>query len=195
RLAGKNRLSDVEAELLAVRNEVETRRREVEAAEAEVKMSAEAEAAARNRWRELQHESAAVRDRLTDAEREANRIATRLSALAEAKARLTQSRDETASELETARTALAGHAHTHDTEAQLAAVRGEIEEHRLTLAKLRGEAQALAREAELAARRLDVIASERADWSTRREGAALQITTLTQRIEEARSERESLLDA
>jgi chromosome segregation protein len=53
----------------------------------------------------------------------------------------------------------------------------------------------LAREAELAARRLTVIANEQADWSTRREGATSQITTLAERIEETRSERASLVDA
>src|SRR5712671_233820 len=195
RLAGKNRLADIDAELQVVRSEVETKRQAVETAEAEVNTAAEAETSGRNRWRELQREAVSVRDKLANVEREANRVATRFSALAEAKARLTQSHDEAASALETAKMALAGLPPAHDTEAELATVRAEIEEQRVALAKLRGEAQGFAREAELAARRLTVIANEQADWSTRQEGATSQITTLAERIEETRSERASLVDA
>src|SRR5881227_2965332 len=63
RLAGKNRLSDIEAELQAARGEVENKRQAVEAAEAEVAAASEEESAARSRWRELQHEADAARDR------------------------------------------------------------------------------------------------------------------------------------
>src|SRR6476620_8029510 len=72
RLAGKNRLAEVE-----------------------VAAAAEAEAAARAHWRALQQESQAARERHTEAERETSRNAARLSALREAAARLTASRDET----------------------------------------------------------------------------------------------------
>src|ERR1700704_4357625 len=99
RLAGKNRLADIDAELQVVRSEVETKRQAVETAEAEVNTAAEAETSGRNRWRELQREAVSVRDKLANVEREANRVATRFSALAEAKARLTQSHDEAASAL------------------------------------------------------------------------------------------------
>ncbi len=44
-----------------------------------------------------------------------------------------------------------------------------IEEHRVKLAEVRAEAQALAREAELAMRRLAAIAGDREGWTTRRD--------------------------
>ena len=87
RLAGKNRLADIEAELETVRREVETKQQTVAQAEAEVAATTEAETAARNRWRELQHQADAARDQHAEAEREASRNAARLSALGEAKTR------------------------------------------------------------------------------------------------------------
>ena len=74
-------------------------------------------------------------------------------------------------------------------------MRGEVEGQRARLAEVRAEAQALAREAEISARRLDAIAGERDAWSTRHDGAAAQIETLNARVEEARTERAGLEDA
>ena len=74
-------------------------------------------------------------------------------------------------------------------------MRGDIETHRVQLAEVRAEAQAFAREAELAARRLAQIASEREGWTSRKDSAASQLATLEQRVEEAKTERASLNDA
>jgi chromosome segregation protein len=63
------------------------------------------------------------------------------------------------------------------------------------LAVVRAEAQALAREVELAERRLSAIRSESAAWGERRHGAAAQIETLDSRLGETRTERASLADA
>jgi chromosome segregation protein len=195
RLAGKNRLADIEAELQIVRAEVDARRATVEAAEAEVRTSAEAETAARAMWRERQHAAAAAREQHANAEREASRDAARVSGLTEAKNRLVTSRDEAAAALTEAEQGLAALAGAAEVEAQLGAVRGEIETHRAQVAEVRAEAQAFAREAELAARRLTQIASERQSWTTRKDSAVSQLTTLEQRVEEATTERASLNDA
>jgi chromosome segregation protein len=195
RLAGKNRLADIEAELTVVRCEVEARQATVNAAEAEVASAAEAETAARARWRTLQHEADSARDRHAEAEREASRNAARLSALSEATARLTASRDEAAAARSEADNALAELPPAAEIEGRLAAVRGEIESQRARLAEVRAEAQALAREAEISARRLASIATERQGWSERAEGAASQIGTLEARVEEAKTERAGLEDA
>ena len=195
RLAGKNRLTDIEAELDALRREVDTKQMAVTAAETDVTSAAEAEAAARARWRTLQHEAHAARDRFAEAEREMARNAARLSALGEALARLTASRDEAATARDDADRALAGLPPAADIEARLASVRGEIESHRTRLAEVRAEAQALAREAEISARRLAAIAAERQAWSGRNDSAASQLKTLDARVEEATSERAGLADA
>ncbi len=60
------------------------------------------------------------------------------------------------------------------------------------LAEARGEAQALAREAELRARRIAAIAAERAEWDGRKVSAAGQAATLGERSTEAQAERSSL---
>jgi chromosome segregation protein len=195
RLAGKNRLTDIEAELDALRREVDAKQTVVTAAETEVASAAEAEAAARTRWRALQHEAHAARDRFAEAEREMARNTARLSALGEAKARLTANRDEAVAARDDAERALTALPPALDIETRLASVKGDIESQRTRLAEVRAEAQALAREAEIAARRLAAIAAERQAWSGRNDSAASQIKTLDARVDEAKSERAGLEDA
>ena len=74
-------------------------------------------------------------------------------------------------------------------------VRGEIEARRARLAEIRAEAQALARESEIYARRLDAIAADRRAWIERSSSAVSQIETLEARVAEASTERASLEDA
>jgi chromosome segregation protein len=195
RLAGKNRLADIEAELKTLREDVDTKRVAATAAEAEVAAAAAAETAARTRWRELQHSATTALELHAAGEREVGRNAARLSALTEAKTRLTASRDETLAAAGEAGRQLEALPPAADVESKLAAVRGEVEERRARLAELRAQAQALAREAELAQRRLQAIDSERAGWTGRRDGAAAQISTLEGRVLEAKTERENLLHA
>ena len=80
-------------------------------------------------------------------------------------------------------------------EAELAQVRARLTDERAKLAEVRAEAQALAREVELAERRLAAIRSESAAWSERRQGAAAQIETLEARLAETKTERAGLADA
>jgi chromosome segregation protein len=160
-----------------------------------VKAAGEADVAARARWRELQHATLAARELHSAGERELGRNAARRSALGEAKARLTASRDETMAAAGDAERLLVELPPAAEVESKLTRVRAEVEEHRARLAELRGQAQALAREAELAQRRLHAIAAERAGWTGRRDGAAAQITTLEGRVQEARVERTSFIDA
>jgi chromosome segregation protein len=195
RLAGKNRLADIEAELEGLRREVESKQAAVTQAEAEVTSAAEAETAARAGWRTLQHAAHAARDRHAEAERQVSRDAARLSALDEATARLTASRDEASAARDDAERALATLPPAADIETQLGAVRSEIESRRTRLAEVRAEAQALAREAEISARRLAAIASDRQGWNERNASAARQIETLEARVAEARTERAGFEDA
>jgi chromosome segregation protein len=195
RLAGRNRLADIETELQVLRNDVEDKRRAVEAAEADMRSAADAETEARAKWRDQQRAAAVAREQHANAEREAGRDAARLSALTEAKSRLVASRDEATTAGSEAERALAELTPAAELEGQLNTVRSEIETHRLHLAEVRAEAQALAREAEMAARRLAQIGVERQGWTTRRDSAAAHIATLDQRIAEATSERATLNDA
>jgi chromosome segregation protein len=195
RLAERNRLNDVEAELKVARAEAETRRAAVTAAEAEVAATSEAETAAHARRRDLQRAADAARDRHAAAERELARITARHSALSEAKTRLAAQLTEAQGAHDEAQAALAGLAPSDTIEAELAQVRARLTDERAKLAEVRAEAQALAREVELAERRLSAIRSESAAWNERRQGAAAQIETLDARLGETRSERAGLADA
>ena len=94
---------------------------------------------------------------MPSAEREINRHAARRSALTEAQSRLTADRTEAAAAHEAATAALGELPPSLDTETKLGEARTEIDGHRRLAAQVRAEAQALAREAELAERRLQAI--------------------------------------
>jgi chromosome segregation protein len=194
RLAGRNRLADIEAELRVVRADLELRRAAMTAAEAQVAATRDAQNATRIRSRDLRRDADAARDRHAAAEREMNRITSRRSALAEAQARLNAAKAET----EAARAAAALARDTlppaADLEARLAETRTQVADDRGRLAQARAEAHALAREAEIAESRLAAIASEAAAWSGRRDGAAAQIATIEARRAETRSEHDGLAD-
>ena len=191
RLAGRNRLADIEAELRTFRADLDARRQAVAAAESEVAETREAENDARGRWRAAQREADAARDRHAAAERELNRITSRRSALTEAQARVTTTLAETGEARAAAALALEGLAPSAAIEAELADTRTTVGADRVRLAEVRAEAQALAREIEIAERRLAAIAAEAEAWTKRREGAASQIATIEARLEETHTEHTS----
>ncbi len=195
RLAERARLVDIETELEQARIDASARRQALETAEAELKAAAAAETSAREAWRAAQREADAARERHATTEREINRHAARKSALTEAHNRLNADLTEAFGAHETAAAALAELPASLDTETRLAAVRSDIDGHRRMAAQVRAEAQALAREAELADRRLQAILAERNQWQNRKAGAASQIATIEARITEVTAERAELDNA
>ncbi len=195
RLAERGRLQAIQSELVIAQNDVEAKRQAIASAETALAAAAAAEAAARAAWRDAQHVTDAAREDHTAAEREISRNAARISALTEAQARIVVGRDEAVLARDEAESALAALPPAADLEAQLAAINEVIAGERSTCAEVRVEAQAIAREAELADRRLQAIAAERAEWSERRDGAAAQIATIGERSIEAENERKELQNA
>ncbi len=195
RLAERGRLQAIEGELAAARSDVEGKRHVVEAAESALTAAAAAETEARARWREAQHLTDAAREQHAAAEREIGRNAARISALQEAKQRIGAGRDETTLARAEAERALAALPAAAEIESKLAAVNAVILRQRSTCAEQRGEAQAIARESELANHRLRAIAAERQAWNDRKDNAAAQIATLKQRTDETTSERAELIKA
>jgi chromosome segregation protein len=195
RLAERARLVDIENELELARSDAAAKRQALETAEAELKAASASETAARDAWRAAQREADAARERHAATEREINRHAARKSALTEAHSRLNADHAEAQAAHETATAALDELPPSLDTETKLAAVRSDIEGHRRLAAQVRAEAQALAREAELADRRLQAIISEQNQWQARKESAASQIATIEARITEVKAERAELENA
>ncbi len=113
----------------------------------------------------------------------------------EARARLATDRTEADSAHDVAIAALGELPASAESEARLATVRTDMEGHRRLAAQVRAEAQALAREAELADRRVQAIVAERAEWQSRKENASSQIATVETRIVEVKTERAELEDA
>ncbi len=195
RLAERARLAEIEAELQAARADAEAARGLVVAAEAALQSAVAGESEARAAARDRAREALAARDQHDAAERERSRHAARLSALTEATTRLTANRDETTTAKDEAERALAALAPAADLETQLAGVRDDIAAKRAKLAEVRAEQQAIAREAEMADRRLAALATDKNGWTSRQESARNQIATLDQRIVEATRDRAELENA
>ena len=195
RLAERARLKDIEAELDQARIDAGTKRQALETADAEQKAASAAESAAREAARTAQREADGARERHAATEREINRHASRRSALTEAQARLSADREEANAAHESALQAVSELPASQETEAQLATARTDMDERRKLAAQARAEAQALAREAELADRRVQAILAERGEWQTRKENGATQIATIESRINDVTTERATLDDA
>jgi chromosome segregation protein len=195
RLAERNRLADIEQELRAARAEVDLRREAVDTAEAEVTAAAEAETAARARWRELQYAADAARERRSAAEREMAQTAARQSALGEAKSRLVAALADAQARRDEAAGASASLPPLDGLNAELAEVRTRVAGDRGTFSEMRAQAQALARELELAGRRIATLTAEAEAWRERESSAVAQIAILETRTSETEAERGTLADA
>ena len=177
RLAQRSRFAEIDVELGSARSEVEAKRHTLAMAQSAFAAASSAEIETRTRERDL------------------NRQAARLSALAEARARLTMSRDEAASAQTEAESALGALASAADLETKLAQVRDDLAAKRAKLAEVQAEQQAIVREAELADRRLASLAADKTGWVERQQGAHNQIATLGQRLTEAKRDRAELENA
>jgi chromosome segregation protein len=177
RLAQRSRHAEIDSELARARAEVDGKRKALDKTQAAFTAAGAAESETRTRERDL------------------NRQAARLSALAEARARLTTSHDEANAAKTEAERALKALAPAANVESKLAAVRDDIAGKRASLAEIRAEQQAIVREAELADKRLATLGSDKAGWIERRDGAKNQIATLDQRITQARHDRTELENA
>jgi len=195
RLAERARLVEIENELDQARIDASAKRQALEAAEAALKAASAAESSARDAWRAAQREADGARERHAATEREINRHAARKSALTEAHSRLNADLTEAFGAHQSAAAALAELPPSLTTETRLTEVRTEIEGHRRVAAQVRAEAQALAREAELADRRLQAITAERNEWQNRKASAASQMQTIEARVTEVVAERAELDNA
>ncbi len=177
RLAQRSRFAEIDSELTSARAEADAQRGTLEAAQSAFDAASHNETESRARERDL------------------NRQAARLSALAEARTRLISSRDEARAAKVEAERSLKGLAPAADLETRLAQVRDDIATKRSRLAEVRAEQQAIVREAELADRRLASLGADKSGWEERRDGARNQIATLEQRIAEAKRDRTELENA
>lgn len=195
RLAEKNRLGDLEREAADARETAEARRADAEAAQATVRVTAVAETAAVEAARNARRAFDLARERLTQAERREAEVATRRSALQEALDRLVASEAESRQRAEDAERALSGLSDNTELEGQLLEIRALVAERRAQASEARAALHSLVREAEMAARRRESIATDIKLWTERAERAGAAAAELQARRERLQGEHAALAEA
>jgi chromosome segregation protein len=188
RLAQKNRLSELEAEVdeaTIILSEAESLF--AKAGEA-IREEEAALAEARERSRLIARSLAEAREALAQAERAAGDLMRRRAVVESAAEQILSQIEDLVAQEEGARAELEDAPDVSDVERRLAAQQLSLAEDRASLAEARARFEGLSRETETRRRRLAAIAQERASWKSRADSAADHIATLREREEEAREE-------
>ncbi len=195
RLAQKNRLAELDAQIVSATRRLREAEEALAAAEAAVRQTGEAEKAARQAWRDGQHGLGEARDALSRAEKAAGDLSSRRAALDEARSRLAEGHDEAAAALGEAQALVAAAPDLAELQARLDRLSTDVAGERAVLADARAAHEGLKREAAARAARLAAIAGERQSWTARAENADRQIAALAERRDEALREKNALADA
>ena len=195
RLAEKNRLVDLRLEADRAKLSAEDVRQRAEQVQSALAAAASAESDARNFLRTVQRQAQEIRDRAADAERRRSQISARVSALAEAQSRLTQSCEESRHKLAETQEAMDSLSAPQQLINRLERMRANTAQCRADAAEARASVQGLVRDQEQRQRRREAIISERGSWDERRARAHHQIEAIETRISEAQDERDTLVDA
>jgi len=195
RLAARNRLAELEAEVNAGREAVTKAKADNDTAAAELAAAETAEMNARGLWRNAQSANDAALHALADAERAAVEHQSRLSALSEARTRLLANQGEIEAATAETTTLLATLPTITETEGALNAVRTRLTNDRAAYTGAKADIDGIERERAARAQRMSAIGSERASWREREERAGLQISAIEQRTGETKEERATLDEA
>ncbi len=188
RLAERNRLADLNAEVEEARRVLNTIRADAATLDSRLKAAAAQEVQTREARRTAQRVAEQAREAEAAAERKASQHAARLSALEEARVRIAASREEGEDRVAEAEAGLAALEAPALIDADLATARGEAAQARATLAEARAAAAGHERERAARAKRLEAIAGEERSWRERAGGAAARIAALEARRAEAADE-------
>ncbi len=195
RLAARNRLSELDREILTAREQVKKHSDAIEKAEQEAKAAEAAEAEARNAWRAAQTAFNSAREALADAERKSSDRLTRLSAIAEAHSHLSKAREEALAMRMESEKSLKAMPESRLLENKLEEIKTLLGQERSALAAARAEVEGSERERTARANRLTTIGAERAAWREREEGAADRLKAIELRLSETKTERAALEEA
>eukprot|EP01132_Coremiostelium_polycephalum_P010556 gene10556-12942_t len=195
RLAQKNRLAELDIEVVEATKRLREAEAAIAGAEAAVRQSVENERMARDHWRAMQRAVSDAREALASAERAAGQLSSRRAALDEGKARLAETLEETQEQFLEAEDRLARAPDLEEVNIRLSQLTAEVMTDRAALAEARAVHEGLRREAENRMRRLESIGFERRSWNDRALNADRQIESLTERRQEAEEEFADLVDA
>ncbi|MVT00534.1 AAA family ATPase [Devosia marina] len=195
RLAQRNRLAELDEEILRAKGERNSWRRDVDALVAALDTARQSERTCREDWRKAQHAIGAAQAELDKAQRAMGDLATRRSTLEEAQARLAASVTEAEAMLADAEASLAEAGDETEMAAaaaagqqKLTALRDKADQARLKLSTVESAAR-------MRAARLDQLERDSAAWQRRRDGAQAQLATLDQRMAEVQAQLGNLAEA
>ncbi|MBI4922870.1 MAG: AAA family ATPase [Devosia nanyangense] len=195
RLAQRNRLAELDAELGEARARRNSLKADASALGESLEQSRQSERQKREAWRNAQREIATAQTALDQAQRAIGELSSRQSALEEARVRLNSSLSEAEAIEADAQKALAEAGDeieaatlSQQKRAHLDETRGQSEQARVKLATFETAAQ-------VRTARLTQISTETANWQRRRQGAEAQVTTLDARRADLGQQLEALSSA
>ncbi|KPB01211.1 chromosome segregation protein SMC [Ahrensia marina] len=195
RLAQKNRLSELDLEIVEATKAKTTIETSMQTAETATRNAVQAENAARQTLKERQNDARKARDELAAAERSSGELSRRRAVLDESFGRIRTDLNEAVGVLAEAEAALAAEPEVTSFDARLQSLQAGVAKDRAVLAELRAEHQGLAREVEARRNRLNAIERETKSWAERRANADSQIATLRARETETQKLLEELADS
>lgn len=195
RLAQKNRLAELDAEIVAATKAKTAIEEKVQQAEEATRNAVSTEAEARNLLREKQNMARDAREELAAAERSSGELARRRAVLDESIIRIRGDLDEANGIYNEAEAALIAEPEVTSFDARLESLQASVAKDRAVLAETRAEHQGLSREGDARRGRLSSIEAERQSWNTRRSNADAQIETLRARETETKKLLEELANS
>jgi chromosome segregation protein len=195
RLAQRNRLAELDAELAEARASRNSLKADAANLAETLEQHRRSERDKRDAWRNAQRDIAAAQQDLDKATRAISELATRQSALEEARVRLNSSLNEAEAIEADAKRALEEAGDEAEAAALSQGKRAHLDEARGTADQARLRLGQFETAAQLRLGRLSQIATDTANWSRRRQGAEAQVTTLETRLNDLKGQLDALNNA
>jgi chromosome segregation protein len=192
RLAQRNRLAELDAELAELRANRNSLKADAASLAETLEMSRRSERDRRDAWRNAQRDIGTAQQDLDKATRAITELASRQSALEEARVRLNSSLTEAEGIEADAKQALEEAGDEAEAAALLQSKRLHLDEARSASDQARLKLGQFETAAQLRTGRLTQIGNEVANWTRRRQGAEAQVTTLDARLADLRGQLEAM---
>ena len=187
RLAERNRLASLEVDMVEAITVADGAKTQFDAARAALEAAIKVERDTREGHRAAVSAADFARRALSLHERQVSERLTQTSALDEAQRRIEQALSEARAQFEASSAEAEGLPVLDTLQAELTGLRDTVNRERAAYAEARARHDGLEREAKTRGDRINTIAAERRQWTTRAARANEQIEQLSQRAEETRA--------
>ena len=195
RLEQKNRLAELDGEVVAATEALRVAQQGFADAEAALAARSDEQRQARDLIRDATRAVTKARDDLAAAERASGELSNRRAVLEESRAQVGAQLTEATEAIEEASGRLAKAPDLSDLDASLTRVTAEVAIDRAALAEARAAHEGLERENAAREKRLAAIAAERETWTARAANAETHLADLSSRAGEAEAEAAGIADA